>query len=154
MNMQTKQCPACEQAKPVTAFYRLAGFIDTYRPYCKECTRAKRRAAYQRYGGKDVPYEQVLKRRYGITLADYNAMSLRQAHRCAVCRRPETAKSRGGGTRRLSVDHDHATGRVRGLLCHRCNLVVWALEDNHVTLPAIAAYIEAFRASFLVQPDS
>jgi hypothetical protein len=53
-----------------------------------------------------------------------------------------------GDLRRLAVDHDHVTGTVRGLLCHRCNLLVWALEDNHTTLDAIRAYLEDFRASF------
>lgn len=54
----------------------------------------------------------------------------------------------GNRIKRLSVDHDHITGAVRGLLCHRCNILVWALEDNHTTLSAIQAYIEQWRASF------
>ena len=120
-----------------------------YRSYCIECMRAKRRAAYVRDGGKDVPYAQVLKREYGITLAEYNTMLRKQAHRCAICRRAETIRSkRTGELRRLAVDHDHVTGTVRGLLCHRCNILVWAFEDNHTSLGGIASYIEDFRRSF------
>lgn len=50
----------------------------------------------------------------GVTDADYYRMLAGQDGRCALC--PSTPK-----TRRFSVDHDHATGAVRGLLCHRCN---------------------------------
>ena len=120
-----------------------------YRPYCKPCHLVKRRGYDAKSGGKDIPYAQLIKREYGITLADYNAKLRQQAHRCAVCRRPETVRSkRTGEPRRLSVDHDHVTKTVRGLLCHRCNLLVWAFEDNHTTLPAIEAYVDDFRASF------
>ena len=143
-----KRCAACEQTKPVTEFYRLPGFTDTYRSYCKPCHKAKRKARYDKAGGKDVPYEQLLKREYGITLADYNAILRSQAHRCAVCRRPETMRTKSGEVRRLSVDHDHVTGRVRGLLCHRCNVLVWAFEENHAILGLIDRYVEDFRASF------
>ena len=146
--VDTKKCAACDLVKPVSEYYTVTGHPDRYRPYCKACHKAKRRANYEANGGVDAVYEQVLQREYGITLADYNAQLRRQAHRCAVCRRPETTKSkRTGKPRRLAVDHDHVTGRLRGLLCHRCNILVWALEDNHTTLHAIEAYIEAFRSS-------
>jgi hypothetical protein len=60
----------------------------------------------------------------GITDADYAAMLARQYGGCAICGRPPK-------TRRLHVDHDHRTGAVRGLLCHRCNrnLPTWVTLD-------------------------
>lgn len=80
---------------------------------------------------------------------EYKTMEKSQGARCAVCQRPESAKSnKTGKTRRLAVDHDHATGEVRALVCLRCNLLVWALEDNHTTLTAIAVYIQAHREQF------
>ena len=148
--VETKTCASCRENKPVTDFYRAARGMPGYRPYCKPCHKAKRRASYIKAGGKDIPYEQLLKREYGITLVDYNVQLRKQAHRCAICRRPETVKYRNGETRRLAVDHDHVTKTVRGLLCHRCNILVWAFEDNHTTLHAIERYIEDFRASFAV----
>lgn len=59
----------------------------------------------------------------GVTDADYAALLEAQDGHCALC--PSTPK-----TRRLHVDHDHATGKVRGLLCHRCNraLPTWVTE--------------------------
>ena len=146
--MEMKRCASCKEEMPVADFYRSARGMPGYRPYCKPCHKIKRRAAYLRSGGKDVPYEQLIRREYGITLADYNVMLRKQAHRCAICRRAETAVSRSGEVRRLAVDHDHVTKTVRGLLCHRCNILVWAFEDNHTRLASIAGYIEDFRQSF------
>lgn len=144
----TKQCRTCGNVKPRSEFYLAAKGMPGLRPDCIPCHKTKRRANYLAAGGKDVPYEQVLKREYGITLADYNALLRRQAHRCAICRRPEQVKYRNGEVRRLSVDHDHVTKTVRGLLCHRCNILVWAFEDNHTTLDAIKGYLDDFRATF------
>jgi|SRR6185369_1547631 len=145
-------CKTCGVDKSPDDFYRQARGVKGLRPDCKSCHSTKRRADYaagRGSRGRDASYEQLLKREYGITLADYNAMLRRQAHRCAICRRPETVRiKRTGELKRLAVDHDHVTGAVRGLLCHRCNVLVWALEDNHTTLAAIGAYIEEFRETF------
>lgn len=71
----------------------------------------------------------------GVTDDDYARMLAAQDGHCALC--PATPK-----TRRFSVDHDHATGRVRGLLCHRCNraLPTWITPR---WLNAAAAYLES-----------
>lgn len=83
-----------------------------------------------------------LKRQYGITAADYDAMFARQGGVCKGCGQPETAVYRGRVVR-LSVDHNHTTGLVRGLLCGRCNHTLgWAAEDP-TRLRGLAAYIEA-----------
>ena len=70
----------------------------------------------------------------GISDAEYAELLARQDGHCALC--PATPK-----TRRLHVDHDHATGTVRGLLCHRCNrnLPTWVTRD---WLDRAADYIE------------
>lgn len=150
--METKRCRTCEEVKPVSAYYRNPVGFKGYRSDCRDCWSTKRRMEYAAGTAgrsKDASYDQLLRREYGITLADYNAKLRKQAHRCAICRRAETVRSRSTGEiRRLSVDHDHVTGSVRGLLCQRCNVLVWAIEDNHTSLAAIGAYVEEFRASF------
>jgi hypothetical protein len=65
--------------------------------------------------------------------------------KCAVCRRQETKLRRDGTPYRLQVDHDHVTMRPRALVCQRCNMIVWALEENHTLLPAITKYLKQFR---------
>jgi hypothetical protein len=70
---------------------------------------------------------------HGITLADYEAMLARQGGGCATCgRKPESGKN-------LHVDHDHQTGKIRGLLCIGCNLAIGYLE--HASRPVWEAYL-------------
>ncbi len=60
--------------------------------------------------------------RYGITLEEYEALNVAQDGRCAICR--------GWEGKRLHVDHDHDTGRIRGLLCPRCNRALAQVGDD------------------------
>ncbi len=79
---------------------------------------------------------------YRITQADYDGMLADQKYVCAICRQPESALMRGA-TRRLSVDHCHDTGRVRGLLCMHCNHAIGKLKDSPALLRRAADYLEA-----------
>ena len=63
-------------------------------------------------------------RRYGMTNADYEKLLLAQDGRCAICKTSET-----GTKKYFDVDHNHITGKVRGLLCHVCNKYVGAFEN-------------------------
>lgn len=84
-----------------------------------------------------------LKNLYGLTIEQYEAMSVAQGHVCAICRRPETITDpRTGTVKRLAVDHDHATGRIRGLLCLPCNQGVGHFHDDPTRLLAAAAYLD------------
>lgn len=76
-----------------------------------------------------------LRRTYGLTVAEFYRMLAEQGGVCAACRKPCYRK-------RLSVDHDHKTGAVRGLLCQRCNSALGQARENPETLRALADYIE------------
>jgi hypothetical protein len=85
---------------------------------------------------------RYLKRKYGITLADYEKMRDAQGDRCAICREPETSyDTKTHAIRALSVDHCHNTLKVRELLCFRCNSTIGRLRDNIVLLDACRAYL-------------
>lgn len=81
---------------------------------------------------------QSLKRNYGISIADYEHLFRLQRGQCAVC---GTDKPIGPG-KRLTVDHDHKTGTVRGLVCCNCNFVLGHCRDNPAVLRAAANYLE------------
>lgn len=74
--------------------------------------------------------------KYGLAVADYNAMLERQDGRCAICGRTENGKRHN-----FDVDHDHETGEVRGLLCNRCNRLLSNARDDLRILERAAGYL-------------
>ena len=133
-------CGRCGETKPRDAFYDLRHTTEPRRP-CKACILADKRARYAAKDGDRVSHAQVLREKHNLTPQAYDQMLAAQDGRCAVCGHRETARGRGGTPRRLAVDHDHRTGAVRQLLCHRCNLVTWAVEENPALLDEIGAYL-------------
>jgi len=84
-----------------------------------------------------------LRKNYGITLFDYNQMHANQNGLCAICKKAEVVVDRRTGKlRMLAVDHCHAKGHLRKLLCHSCNNGLGAFKDNPALLRAAAEYLE------------
>jgi hypothetical protein len=77
-------------------------------------------------------------KRYGLTPEAYDALSAEQNHSCAICCAPQRS-SRSG--RRLSVDHCHDSGEVRGLLCAACNTTLGLAKDDPKRLLAAIEYL-------------
>ena len=83
-----------------------------------------------------------LQQRYRISWAAFQALLKEQHGVCAICHRPETKKRRHSDeVRQLAVDHDHATGLIRGLLCFACNSGVGHLGDDPQRLESAARYL-------------
>lgn len=85
--------------------------------------------------------KSALKRKYGLTLEDYDAMVVAQDGRCAIC----PATEPGGPPDRRGfwhIDHDHMTGRVRGLLCLNCNTSLGRFGDSIEILQRAIDYLE------------
>jgi hypothetical protein len=81
-------------------------------------------------------------RQYGLTQETYEAMLEKQHGACAICKLPETQRSNPrGSVDRLRVDHNHATGSVRGLLCSRCNFAIGHFRDNTDNMMAAIIYL-------------
>jgi hypothetical protein len=75
---------------------------------------------------------QVLRHRYRISLSELDAMREKQGNVCAICGKPD----------KLVIDHDHATGKVRGLLCNACNTTLGCVHDDTTILKKAIAYLE------------
>jgi hypothetical protein len=102
------------------------------------------RAAYARAqypNSRDKIRNWGLMAAFGITLAEYSVMVLAQENKCAICRRPES-DTRGGKTKALAVDHDHATGKIRGLLCARCNRALGMMEEDREMFISAIRYLD------------
>lgn len=117
----------------------------TPRPRCKDCTAKQ---ATEWVANNQERYRTIYRRgnhkanlrlRYGLTVDEFDELWAQTDGLCAICRKPE---SRG---RRLSLDHDHATGEVRGFLCSKCNLLLGHVSDDADRLTRAAQYLRGHR---------
>lgn len=118
-----RNCPKCGESKPLGDFPRRGKHRDqTLRyGYCKPC-----HAIYQR--------TLKLRRVFNLTPEDYDAILAHQGGVCALCGKPP-------GRIRLAVDHDHATGLIRGLVCPSCNRGLAYWHDDAVRLSVALKYL-------------
>ena len=120
--MNTKICKDCKIEKPVNDFAKRSSSKDGLQTYCKPCQNQR---VYKVPSFKSNVRKGQLKSKYGIRPEDYDFLFAIQKGRCAICKMAEE------GTREfLCVDHSHDTGKVRGLLCHKCNLGLGKFQDN------------------------
>ncbi len=105
-------------------------------------------------GRSETTKAWTLRRYYKISVEEYDAMLAAQGGVCAICRNPETAlNSATQKPRALAVDHDHKTGRVRGLLHLGCNQGLGLFNDDPALLRAAIAYLES-HAALADQPQT
>lgn len=165
-----KLCSRCNLPKHKSEFGKDPKTRDGLRHWCKQCCNEtnkewqksnpkkhaaqmarwrkanpeKSKATLKKYAsslkGKESQRRAVIKRRYGITLEQYNQLFLKQNGCCGSCGRPDNGN---GGN--LCVDHNHITGKIRGLLCHFCNMALGNLfgdEKGSELICNLAAYVE------------
>lgn len=110
----TRLCRSCDTTKLVAEFGERGG------TECAVCRNRRRR-------------ENHLRKKYGISISDFDAILERQRYECAICEAHFSSSSQ-----RFAVDHDHHSGRVRGILCVRCNAALGMLgEDPHLFARAL-----------------
>jgi hypothetical protein len=118
-----KICTRCKDKKELSEFYKSPGSKDGYRIYCKTCYSKLRKRTYNFQKAKKL----FLKSKYKITLEELEVLFLKQKKKCAICNEPNEEVSTRSG---LHIDHDHVTGKVRGLLCKNCNQLIGNAKDN------------------------
>ncbi len=86
--------------------------------------------------------DKKLRKSYRISLEDYEAMLSSQNNVCAICKTHRDFMDKKKGIKRsLAVDHDHKTGKVRGLLCHRCNTAIGLFDEALTTVESALNYL-------------
>lgn len=153
-----KSCPKCGAVKVVSLFYRKTTKTSrgwSWDSHCIEC----RRLACSKYGSANRDHRNArlrawrlknpsaaakndqrarLKRKYGLSESQVNAMRAAQGGKCAICQR---------STSRLFIDHCHTKGNVRALLCQTCNTFLGWYERKADTILRFQRYIEAHAKS-------
>lgn len=124
-----KFCCKCSQEKPKTDFYFANKEKTRYSTECKLCSNNRTTA----FNKKNPNRANVLRRHaYGIEPEQYDIMFQEQKGLCAICQKKK----------KLCVDHDHSTGKVRGLLCHNCNRGLGSFYDNTSFLNKAVEYLQ------------
>lgn len=127
-----KECLGCGETKLLEDFHKNHRHRYGRNTHCKVCKSKQAKERYANGPNRD----SFLRRTYGITLDEYDEMLESQGSVCAIC----------GGTpdngRRMNVDHDHDTGKIRGLLCNHCNPLLGNANDNPYILRLGAMYLE------------
>ena len=136
-----KLCSRCHEIKPIDAFYRRKVDGGAYRGPCKDCVLISMRDPVIRQRVAANKRRGILAL-YGMSDVDYAKMLVDQNGKCAICDKEETSIHSLTGTMfSLSIDHDHTTGKVRGLLCNRCNRAIGMLGDDVDTLLKAVDYL-------------
>lgn len=102
--------------------------------YCRKCANEYNRKYYTTEKRKN----SILKHRYGVDKGWFDSTLLKQKNKCIICGDRGNYK----GKALLVVDHNHKTGQVRGLLCHRCNVFVGYLEANPGLVIKVKKYLK------------
>jgi len=135
-----KICTKCNIEKPKTEFYKENRSKQGIQSMCKLCFKKWQ----QSNEGKISARKAHLAQKYNITLQDYDDLLLKQNNCCAICGENVENCEKGSG-HRLAVDHCHTTGKVRGLLCSACNILLGKAKDNISILQSAINYLKVKR---------
>lgn len=135
-----KQCRTCHQTKEIQEFHRRTSSTDGHHSLCKDCHTASVRKAKARtlicasWGNISVRTACRWMAQHHLTYQELEHLLAQE--NCAICKTPFQANLIG------QIDHDHATGVVRGLLCLHCNLILGHARDQPDILRAALIYLE------------
>ena len=136
-----KTCTKCKQSFIIEQFARDKYTKDGYYPSCKACVNLKpskvdrvKKAAYDKEYRKTLGFRKAANQ-YKVPASFLENLMREQGNKCAICKSPPKKQ-------RLSIDHCHATGKVRGLLCSPCNLALGLFRDNKDFLLESIEYLE------------
>ena len=145
---QQKDCCVCGVRKHFDCFYNYKNKNDGKSYRCKDCDDNARKKWKENnlVSSKLSMRKNNLISRYGINLDIYYSLLEKQNHRCAICDAVENNVIGDRAKWSFAVDHDHVTGKVRGLLCNQCNRAIGMLKDDAALLRKAADYLDKTNA--------
>lgn len=145
------ECTKCKIEKPYHEFYyeskEQKPKRNGYSHWCKGCKKLASDEYRLKNINKKRTYNTAYNRlkKFGITVAQFDALLLSQDNSCAICK----IKFQETNIGRPRLDHDHATGKIRALLCNNCNIGIGMFRDNPDVLREAAKYVEKDFHNFL-----
>lgn len=130
--LSEKRCIKCAAVKPLGDFVKHKQCVGGFANECRVCRCARNKRAANPASAQRA----WLKYRYGMTPEQYDAMLGAQGFVCAICLETDPTG------RRLAVDHNHATGVIRGLLCHPCNVSLGAFKEDTKRMKRAVYYLQ------------
>jgi hypothetical protein len=147
-----KKCKTCNNTKELKCFHKKKGGVLGVKSSCADCCKTIDAKYYSNPKHKNKRLERQsseeyqlyirsfrLKRKYGITLEDYNNMLKSQNNVCKTC---GTSNPGANSDKYFNVDHCHKTGKIRGLLCGQCNIALGLVKDNISVLENLIKYLK------------
>jgi len=166
MESKQKKCPKCNEVKPLeTGFHHNRRNFDGFQSYCKPCMTASNDRYYQKNKDKMNAYrkgwrkddrkenpakhllldrERVL-RRFGESPEWYDNKLSEQNGVCAICLAEGSHNHQSGKRARFAIDHNHETGKARGLLCMICNHSIHKMDKDRAWATRAVAYLERYK---------
>ena len=141
----SRVCKGCSVRKPITEFYAANGGRHRRRR-CKECVDQQRRdrlsmmTREERHAKGRAAH---LRAKYDLSPEDFERMWELAGGCCEICKK-NLSRETSHTTQKVHIDHDHTSGRVRGLLCFTCNTALGKFGDNVELLRAAIKYLEVF----------
>lgn len=133
-----KFCHRCKEIKNVEEYHKSKNQTGGIATVCKVCAKEKHKLipkykSHAKYiDNKEKQLDKRLIAKFGITLENYNKMLEAQNNKCAICDKTDIENGK-----RLAVDHNHKTNKVRKLLCNNCNVAIGFLgEEPSVAIKA------------------
>jgi len=132
---ELKICSKCNIPKLLDEFHKRKTSKDGHDHHCKECGNARHREKYANDNDyKERVKRNNLKRSYKLSDAGLNKLHLNNF--CTICGNEFKLK------RTTYIDHCHSTGKVRGLLCPKCNILLGSCNDNVLILESAISYLK------------
>ena len=141
------RCVHCSESKPYAAFHRNPQAKSGLQSWCKDCNRTFAKGSHRNLSPEKRTIKMQRQRKYylidnyGISHEEYDRLLDVQNGVCAICKQEETKfNKRTNRLYPLAVDHNHVTGKVRGLLCFRCNVAYGNLKEDPERIKALLDY--------------
>lgn len=146
----SKVCLICKEDLPIDRFYITK--FPHISSYCKKCTNKRRQEKRNTSGTEKIRSRRKGIERFGISVDCFNKMMNEQNEKCAICGISfEEYKEKSN--RNFSIDHNHTTGEVRGLLCSSCNTGIGFFKENIESLQKAINYLEKYNNKDVDKPQ-